>query len=161
MVTIAPSILTDVEIETDPSIPYPTLEVFMVKLDNEEPGQRWSEIFLPPLRWMGVRTIDDMCIVLPKSLAGKEDYNARIGGVSRRQSLWSLEAPLSSTDCWVVKAQEKGYGVGGSLEAPPSSIDCWVVQAQEKGHDEGVNVSIDFRQNGLLADSSRSHPTNY
>jgi hypothetical protein len=69
-VTVASSILTDVEIETDPSISYPTLEVFMAKLDDEEPGRRWSEIFLPPLRWMGVKTIDDMCIVSPKSLSG-------------------------------------------------------------------------------------------
>lgn len=69
-VTIASSILTDVEIETDPSISYPTLEVFMAKLDDEEPGRRWSEIFLRPLRWMGVRTIDDMCIVSPESLSG-------------------------------------------------------------------------------------------
>ena len=64
------SILTDVEIETDPSVSYPTLETFLAKLENEEPARRWSEIFLAPLRWMGVRTLDDMCIVSPKSLSG-------------------------------------------------------------------------------------------
>lgn len=64
------SILTDVQLETDLSISYPTLEVFMAKLDEEEPARRWSETFLSPLRWMGVRTIDDMCIVSPESLSG-------------------------------------------------------------------------------------------
>jgi hypothetical protein len=59
-----------VQLETDPSISYPTLEVFMAKLDEEEPAQRWSETFLSPLIWMGVRTIDDMCIVSPESLSG-------------------------------------------------------------------------------------------
>ena len=63
------SVLTNVEIETDPSVSYPTLEVFMAKLNNEEPTRRWSEIFLAPLRWMGVRTLDDMCIVSPGSLS--------------------------------------------------------------------------------------------
>jgi len=64
------SILMDVEIETDPSVSYPTLEAFMTKLENEEPTRRWSETFLARLRWMGVRTLDDMCIVSPKSLSG-------------------------------------------------------------------------------------------
>ncbi|KIK40324.1 hypothetical protein CY34DRAFT_107812 [Suillus luteus UH-Slu-Lm8-n1] len=161
-VTVASSILTDVEIETDPSISYPTLEVFMAKLDDEEPGRRWSEIFLRPLRWMGVRTIDDMCIVSPESLSGffnlspimvmdfyvhivdalfalqarkslsiyQLNRQAQVSefsshwqfatnslhGVSRRWSLWSLEAPLSSTDRWVVKAREKDHGVGGKTQ---------------------------------------------
>ncbi|KIK35838.1 hypothetical protein CY34DRAFT_95408 [Suillus luteus UH-Slu-Lm8-n1] len=66
----ASSILIDVEIETDPSVSYPTLEAFMMKLEHEEPVRRWSEIFLHPLRMMGVRTLDDMCIVSPESLAG-------------------------------------------------------------------------------------------
>jgi hypothetical protein len=64
------SILMDVEIETDASVSYPTLEAFMAKLENEEPTRRWSETFLAPLRWMGVRTLDDMCIVSPESLSG-------------------------------------------------------------------------------------------
>jgi len=59
IINITSSILIDVEIETDPSISYPTLEAFMTKLGNDEPTRRWSDIFLAPLRWMGVRTIDD------------------------------------------------------------------------------------------------------
>jgi len=64
------SILINVEIESDPSVSYPTLEAFMMKLEKEEPVRGWSEIFLHLLRKMGVRTLDDMCIVSPESLAG-------------------------------------------------------------------------------------------
>jgi hypothetical protein len=65
------SILTDIEIEIDPLISYPTLEAFMVKLDNDEPARQWPALFLTPLKRMGVRTLDDvvdMCIVSPKTL---------------------------------------------------------------------------------------------
>jgi hypothetical protein len=71
----ASSILIDVEIETDLSVSYPTLEAFLTKLENEEPVRRWSEIFLHPLKKMGVRTLDDMCIVSPESLAGFFDLS--------------------------------------------------------------------------------------
>jgi hypothetical protein len=66
--TITSSILIDVEIETDPSIPYPTLEAFMEQLSNDEPARQWPELFLTPLKLMGVKTLDDMCIVSPESL---------------------------------------------------------------------------------------------
>ncbi|KIK36229.1 hypothetical protein CY34DRAFT_94737 [Suillus luteus UH-Slu-Lm8-n1] len=68
---ITSSILIDFEIETDPSITYPTLEAFMGQLNNDEPARQWPELFLTPLKRMGVRTLDDiidMCIVSPKSL---------------------------------------------------------------------------------------------
>ncbi|KAG1843506.1 hypothetical protein C8R48DRAFT_667610 [Suillus tomentosus] len=156
---VASSILTNVEIEIDPSISYPTLEVFLAKLDNEEPARRWSEIFLPPLRWMGVRTIDDMCIVSPESVSGFFNLSPimvmdlfvhvvdAVFVLQARKLLTQelepespVEAPLSSTDRWVVNlAEEKIWpahimvGVGESpLEAPLSSTDRWVVNLAEE-----------------------------
>jgi hypothetical protein len=67
-VALISSILVDVEIESDPSVSYPTLEAFMAKLENDEPGRQWQELFLTPLRLMGVRTLDDICIVSPESI---------------------------------------------------------------------------------------------
>ncbi|KAG0708277.1 hypothetical protein DFH29DRAFT_870841 [Suillus ampliporus] len=58
--SITSSILIDFEIETDPSIPHPTLEAFMRQLNNDELVQQWPELFLTPLKRMGVRTLDDM-----------------------------------------------------------------------------------------------------
>ncbi|KIK36185.1 hypothetical protein CY34DRAFT_94853 [Suillus luteus UH-Slu-Lm8-n1] len=67
--TITSSVLLiDVEIETNPSVSYPTLEDFMGQLNSDEPGRRWPELFLTPLKLMGVRMLDDMCIVSPKAL---------------------------------------------------------------------------------------------
>lgn len=62
------TILVNVELETYPSIQYPTLAEFLDRLDNEEPLRHWRERFFWPLRRLGVRTLDDMAIVSPESI---------------------------------------------------------------------------------------------
>lgn len=62
-------VLANVEIETHPGcIQYPSLWDFLKTLDNDAPGYDWLKRFFQPLTRMGVRTLDDMCIVSPESL---------------------------------------------------------------------------------------------
>ena len=61
----APTILVNVEFTTYPFIQYPTLEVFLDRLDIDEPLWHWRETFFLPLQRLGVRTLDDMAIISP------------------------------------------------------------------------------------------------
>jgi hypothetical protein len=62
------SILVNVDIETYPLIPYPTIQAFLDDLHDREPLQWWPEVFLKPLTTLGVRTLDDIAIVSPESI---------------------------------------------------------------------------------------------
>jgi hypothetical protein len=63
-----PSILTNLELETDPNVSYPPINNFLAKLDKAEPQRGWIEKFLRLLNSLGVRTLDDMEIILPECL---------------------------------------------------------------------------------------------
>ena len=65
---MATEILSDVEITTYPCLSYPALTDFLRDLDANQPGYNWQQWFLGPLRWSGVRTLNDMWIALPESL---------------------------------------------------------------------------------------------
>ena len=64
----ATEILSDVEITTYPCLHYPPLSDFLTNLNKNQPGYNWQQWFLQPLTQMGVKILDDMCIVSPKSL---------------------------------------------------------------------------------------------
>ncbi|KAG2751656.1 hypothetical protein P692DRAFT_20726750 [Suillus brevipes Sb2] len=63
-----PSILTNLELETDPNVSYPPINDFLAKLDKGEPRRGWIEKFLRPLTSLGVRTLDDIEIISPECL---------------------------------------------------------------------------------------------
>jgi len=63
-----PTILVDIDFITYPFVQYPTLEVFLDRLDIDEPLWHWREIFFLPLQRLGVRTLDDMTIISPEAI---------------------------------------------------------------------------------------------
>jgi hypothetical protein len=48
-----PSILTNLELETDPNVSYPSIDDFLAKIDKAEPQRGWIEKFLRPLTSLG------------------------------------------------------------------------------------------------------------
>jgi len=62
------SILTNLELETDPHISYLSINDFLAKLDKAEPQCGWIEKFLHLLTSLGVRMVDDIEIISPECL---------------------------------------------------------------------------------------------
>jgi hypothetical protein len=62
------SILTNLELETDPCVSYPSINGFLAKLDKAEPRRGWTEKFLRPLTSLRVRMVDDIEIISPECL---------------------------------------------------------------------------------------------
>lgn len=62
------TILTNLELETDPHISYPSINDFLAELEKAEPRRGWIEKFLHPLISLGVRTVDDIEIISPECL---------------------------------------------------------------------------------------------
>lgn len=58
-------ILADIEITTYPCMNYPSVEDFLVGLEEKEPDYGWTKLFLVPLRRSNVHTLEHLELINP------------------------------------------------------------------------------------------------